>query len=132
MIVAFAHPALLWTGLGLVSVPILIHLIHKRRPRKQRFAAIELVLRSVERLERRWRLKRFLLLLARVSLLAALALAAAGPLLGDEETLSVANSGPQRIAIVVDASLSMRASYEGTTAFARAITRARNSLRCFA
>ncbi len=124
---SFVQPIMLFALLG-AAVPILIHLIHKRRPRKQRFAAIELVMRSVERVQRRWRLKRFLLLLARVMLLAALAVAAAGPLLGDDQTLAVANSGPQRVAIVVDASLSMRAVYDRTTAFARAILRARNMI----
>lgn len=122
---SFVQPLMLFALLG-AAVPILIHLIHKRRPRKQRFAAIELVMRSVERVERRWRLKRFLLLMARVSLLAALALAAAGPLLGDEETLAVAKSGPERLAIVVDASLSMRATYDGSASFARAVRQARN------
>lgn len=122
---SFLQPIMLLGLLG-AAVPILIHLIHKRRPRKQRFAAIELVMRSVERVERRWRLKRFLLLMARVSLLAALAFAAAGPLLSDEETLAVAKSGPERMAIVVDASLSMRALYDGSTSFARAVTQARN------
>ena len=72
---SFAAPIMLFALLG-AAVPILIHLIHKKRPRKQRFAAIELVLNSVERLQKRWRLKRFLLLLARVMLLSALALAA--------------------------------------------------------
>ena len=71
---SFAQPLLLF-GLLAAAVPIIIHLIHKRRPREHKFAAIELLLRSVERVERRWRLRRFLLLAARVALIAALALA---------------------------------------------------------
>lgn len=122
---SFANPLLL---LGLVGalLPILIHLIHKRRPRRQRFAAIELVLQSVERIQRRWRLRRIILLASRVLLLAALSLAAAGPLLGAVDELVTASSGPTRIAIVVDGSMSMRARYDGTSAFARAVTSARN------
>jgi aerotolerance regulator-like protein/VWA domain-containing protein len=122
---SFANPILL-LGLFGAAVPIILHLIHKRRPRKHPFAAIELVLRSVERVERKWRLKRFLLLLSRVSLLAALSLAAAGPLVGGEKALAVVSSGPKRLGIVVDCSLSMRARYGQTSAFIRAVAQARS------
>ncbi|MCK6547828.1 BatA domain-containing protein [Myxococcota bacterium] len=122
---SFANPLFL-LGLFGAAVPIIIHLIHKRKPRKQAFAAMELLMRSIERVERRWRIKRFLLLAARVTLLAALALAAAGPMIGSEEALSVVSSGPKRIAIVIDASLSMRASYGKTSAWSKAITNARS------
>jgi hypothetical protein len=107
-------------------VPIIIHLIHKRKPAPQAFAAIELLLRSVERVEKRWRLRRLLLLLSRVALLAALALAAAGPLLGREADRATSSAGPERLAIVLDGSLSMRARFGGTASFARALTAARN------
>ncbi len=122
---SFLNPLMLLGLLG-AAIPIVIHLIHKRRPRSQQFGAMELVLKSVERVQRRWRLKRFLLLASRVTLLAALALAAAGPLLGRQAELTTRTGGPQRLAIVIDASLSMRARYEGTSSFARALTGARN------
>ena len=122
---SFLKPAMLLALLGAL-VPILIHLIHKRRPRKKKFAAIELLLKSVERVERRWRLRRFLLLLSRVALLAALALAAAGPLLQNEAGTAIARGGPERVAIVLDGSLSMRATYDGTMAFTQAVKEARN------
>lgn len=122
---SFANPLLLLGLLG-ASVPIIIHLIHRHRPRRQMFAAMELLLRSIERVERRMRLKRLLLLAARVALLAALALAAAGPLIGSEQVLSVTSRGPRRLAIVVDTSLSMHARYGDRTAFARALAQARS------
>ncbi|MCB9651850.1 MAG: VWA domain-containing protein, partial [Deltaproteobacteria bacterium] len=122
---SFLNPLML-LGLLAAAVPIVIHLIHKRRPRPQYFGAIELVLRSVERVERRWRLRRLLLLLSRVALLAMLALAAAGPLLGREAERGTSSAGPERLAIVLDGSLSMRARYGGTSSFARALTAARN------
>lgn len=122
---SFLNPLMLLGLLG-AAVPIIIHLIHKRRPRSQYFGAIELVLMSVEKVQRRWRLKRFLLLASRVALLAALALAAAGPLWGRRAELSTRTGGPERLAIVIDASLSMRAVYEGSSSFARALTAARN------
>ena len=122
---SFLNP---WMLLGLLgaAVPIIIHLIHKRRPRAARFAAIELVLRSVDRVERRWRLRRFLLLAARVSLLALLAFAAAGPVIGSVVPVGRSRNGPERVALVVDASLSMRAVYGGDSAFVRAVRAARN------
>jgi hypothetical protein len=122
---SFLNPILL-LGLFGAAVPIIIHLIHKHKPKKQSFAAIELLLRSIERVERKWRLKRFLLLASRVALLAALALAAAGPLFGTEKHLIAMTGGPKRLGIVVDCSLSMRAKYGETSAFQRAIAAARS------
>jgi hypothetical protein len=122
---SFANPILLVALFG-AAIPIIIHLIHKRRPRRQAFAAIELVLKSVERVERRWRIKRFLLLAARVCLLAALSVAAAGPLLGGRKNLVAATSGPRRLGIVIDCSLSMRAQYPQGSAFGRAVAAARS------
>lgn len=122
---SFLNPILLLGLLG-AAVPIIIHLIHKRRPRKQAFAAIELVLRSVERVERRWRIRRFLLLASRVLLLAALSLAAAGPLAGSNRTLAIASKGPKRLGIVIDVTLSMRARYGQQSAFTRAVAAARS------
>lgn len=122
---SFLNP---WMLLGLLgaAVPIIIHLIHKRRPRAEPFAAIELVLRSVERVERRWRLRRILLLAARVGLLAFLAVAAAGPRIGSVTEVGRSRSEPERTALVVDASLSMRARYGRESAFERAVRGARN------
>jgi hypothetical protein len=118
---SFANPLMLF-ALAAAAVPILIHLINRRRPRRQQFAAIEFILRSVERVERRWRLRRFLLLAARVTLLAAVAFAAARPLFGEDAKSHGVASGPERLAIVIDTSLSMRArpAGSGETMFERA------------
>lgn len=122
---SFANPLLL-LGLLAAAVPIIIHLINRRRPRKLPFPAMELLLRSAQRVERRLRLRRILLLSLRVLLLAALALAAAGPLIGEERARVVSRVlGPERVAFVIDASLSMRARYDGRSAFARALAEAR-------
>ncbi len=122
---SFAQPLFLAGLLGAL-VPIIIHLIHRRRPRKQPFPAIELVIQSVQRVERRWRLRRFLLLAARVLLIAALAMAAARPLWGPDLAATQERAGPERLAIVIDATMSMRARYDGEASFERATTEARN------
>lgn len=122
---SFTNPLML-LGLAGALIPILIHLIHRRKPRRQLFAAIEFVLRSVQRVENRWRLRRFLLLASRVLLIAAVALAAAKPLFGDRAIQALARGGPERLAIVIDASLSMRQTHGDRSAFSRALTLARN------
>lgn len=124
---SFAQPFFLIGLLG-AAIPIIIHLIHQRRPRKQKFAAIELVMASVRKVERRWRLRRFLLLASRVALIAALAMAAARPLWGVDEATTLSVSGPQRLAIIIDTTLSMRARFDGATTFSRVLTRARNGI----
>lgn len=126
---SFLQPLMLIGLLGAL-VPIIIHLIQRRRPRRQPFAAIEFVLKSVERVERRWRLRRFLLLAARVAVISALALAAARPLIGEHSASTVAARGPEQVAIVIDTTLSMRARF-GTdqSAFDRARALARDRIR---
>jgi len=127
---SFLQPWML-VGLAAAALPIVIHLIFRSRPRRQPFPAIELLLRSVERMERRWRLRRLLLLAARVLLLAAFVFAASRPFIPDPEdgAGNAAARGPQHCVQVVDASMSMRATYEGTTAFERAIARAKRDAK---
>ena len=67
MNLAFLTPALLG-GLAVLAVPLLIHLISKRRARRVRFAALELLLRSQKRTARSIRLRQILLLLMRTLL----------------------------------------------------------------
>ncbi|MBI2378869.1 MAG: BatA domain-containing protein [Deltaproteobacteria bacterium] len=121
---SFSNPAFLFGLLG-AAVPVIIHLINRKKPRRVRFAAITFIQRSVERVSRRFRIRRFLLLAARVAILAAFSLAAARPFFGTEPARATGTSrGPEAVAIVLDASLSMRATYGRETAFDRARTAA--------
>ena len=122
----FAQPLLLFGLLG-AAAPIIIHLLNLRRPRRQAFAAMELLERSIQRVQRRWRLKRLLLLVSRVALLASLVLAASGPTFESSMGGAVTpSSGPKRVGLVIDASLSMRAQAEGLSSFERALREAKN------
>lgn len=122
---SFLKPGMLF-GLLAAFIPIIIHLIHKRKPRKHEFAAIEFVIRSVRKIERQWRLKRFLLLACRVLLLAALVFAAAHPMIGSRQASLAQSKGPKKIVMIIDGSLSMRAKPGGgRTGFAEAQSRAR-------
>ena len=60
----FANPLLLW-GLGLVSVPIIIHLLNRRKFQVVKWAAMEFLLQANRRNRRRIRLEHLLVLLLR-------------------------------------------------------------------
>lgn len=121
---SFANPLLLLGLLG-AGLPVLIHLIYRRRPQKQAFPAIELLLRSARRVERSLRVRRWVLLASRVLLLAAFAFAAARPM--DHSAAEAVGStvGPEDLALVIDGSMSMRARFGDRTVFGRALERAR-------
>lgn len=60
----FLNPLLLW-ALPLAAVPIIIHLLNKRRFQTVRWAAMEFLLRAMKRNRRRMRMEHFLVLLLR-------------------------------------------------------------------
>jgi hypothetical protein len=74
----FLNPILL-LGLAAVAVPILIHLLNRRKFQKVVWAAMRFLQSSVERNQRRMRLEDMILLALRCLLLALLALALARP-----------------------------------------------------
>ena len=61
----FLHPFLL-AGLAAVTVPILIHLLLRQRPRPRPWAAMRWLLAAAQQASRRYRLTNFLLLLLRI------------------------------------------------------------------
>src|SRR5438445_6685154 len=77
----FIHPFAIALVAGLLSLPVLIHLINMMRHRRVKWAAMEFLLASQKR-HRTWIiLKQFLLLLLRMTAIAALVLMLAQPLL---------------------------------------------------
>ncbi len=124
----FEHPALAYGAL-LGALPPLLHLLDRRKPRAQPFAAIDFVLRAQRGGERRFRLKRLLLMAARMALLVAIPLALARPARSaDAHTLQAA-AGPRATALVVDGSGSMRYHKDGQTLFQRAVREAKGRVR---
>src|SRR4051812_7532186 len=114
---AFVNPALLW-GLGLLAVPILIHLINLWRHRPVQWAAMEFLLESQKK-NRRWIvLRQLLLLLARMAAIAALVLVLAQPLLGNRWGAALGGSRTHHV-ILLDDSFSMSDRWGDTSAFAR-------------
>lgn len=74
----FVTPLLL-AGVALVAVPIVLHLIMRRKPRQIEFPALRLVRKRHETNQRRMKLRHLLLLLLRVAAIAFLAFALARP-----------------------------------------------------
>ncbi len=81
----FASPMLAWMALAGVAMPILIHLLMRRRRQPIAWAAMDLLRRAVRRSARRSRLEQVLLLASRCLLVLAAGLAIAGPQWDDED-----------------------------------------------
>lgn len=115
---SFVHPALLW-GLGLLAVPVVIHLINLFRHRRVEWAAMEFLLVSQKR-SRRWIiLKQLLLLLLRMLAVAAVVFIVAQPLLHNRWGALLGGSKTHHI-VLLDDSFSMSDHWADTTAFAEA------------
>lgn len=126
--ITFANPTLAWGALAAL-LPIVIHLIQRRKPKPLPFGAIELVRRSQQRTVRRLRLRRLLLLLARTLILLLVPLALARPRLeAAGEAAQASGGGPAATAIVLDASFSMGWTQDGETLLDRARADAREVL----
>lgn len=119
----FANPWLLW-GLALGSVPILIHLLHRRTYRETNWAAMRFLLEASRKNSRRMRFEQLILLAVRTLLLLLAALAFAEPLVQALAPQARART-PIQWVIVVDASFSMGTKSETETRFERAKRAAR-------
>ena len=101
----FGSPLLLW-GMALGGIPVLIHLLHKRRYVELPWAAMRFLIAATKKQSRRMRLEQILLLIVRTLILLLIALALARP---SAETLSeyFRAEGPRHRIVVVDATFSM-------------------------
>ena len=61
----FTHPLTMAAGAGLVSAPIIIHLINRMRYRRVRWAAMEFLLKAQKKMRRKMILEQLLLLILR-------------------------------------------------------------------
>jgi hypothetical protein len=75
---SFVFPALL-AGLVLTGVPLLLHLIMRRKPRRQPFPAFRYLVKRHRTNQRRLRLRHLLLLVLRIGLILLICLALARP-----------------------------------------------------
>jgi len=125
MDLSFVHPGLAMAAAGLVSLPILIHILSRRRYRREPFAAMDFVFAAYQRTRRRMRLEGWMLLSLRclVVLLAGMTIARpySGSAVGREW---LGRPRCDRV-IIIDDSLSMQARLaDGSSAFDLAKLRA--------
>ncbi len=118
--IPFLHPGLAGAALLTGLIPVLIHLINRRRYRRVPWAAMSFLLAASRRSARRMRLEQWLLMLARIAVIVLLGLAVARPYMPASAIIPADFSRVHRI-LVVDNSLSMSAKDEaGRTRFSAA------------
>ncbi|MEH6770891.1 BatA domain-containing protein [Maribacter arcticus] len=111
----FKYPEILW-GLLLLLIPILIHLFQLRRFKKTPFTNVKFLKQVVTESRKSSTLKKWLLLLARLGLLAALVIAFAQPFIANESALQ-----EKETVFYLDNSFSMNAEIENGNLFKNTI-----------
>jgi hypothetical protein len=104
----FVSPGFAFAGAALASIPIIIHILNRRRFKTVRWAAMEYLLQAMRKNRRRLKFEQWLLLAIRCLLIFLMGMALARPLGCDNNT--IAALGGQRTALhvfVIDNSYSM-------------------------
>lgn len=123
---SFLNPIML-AGLAAIAVPILIHLLNRRRFQKVVWAAMRFLQVSVEKNQRRMQIEDLILLALRCLLVALIALALARPAWRDAVS-SFLGGGKTVGVLLLDNSLSMGMSDGTTTRFEKAKRAAEQAL----
>lgn len=103
----FVHPSMIGAGAVLALIPVVIHLINRRRHRRVPWAAMSFLLGAYSLSKRRIQLSQWLLMSVRMLIIALILLAVARPYIPAMAMLPVDSTLSHRI-VVVDNSLSMR------------------------
>ena len=93
------------------SIPLILHLLNRERARRLVFSTVRFIQMSHQTNVRRHKLKRLLLLLMRILMLALLGLAFARPFFADNPEFTQKTGGKRNAVIILDTSYSMQ--YEG-------------------
>ena len=116
----FIHPTIAGIALLTGLIPVLIHLLNRRRFRRIPWAAMSFLLAANRRSAKRVQLEQLLLMLARIGVIVLLGLAVARPYVPASAILPGSSSRVHRI-VLVDNSLSMNAhGADGRTRFVAA------------
>ncbi|MBP8300749.1 MAG: BatA domain-containing protein, partial [Planctomycetes bacterium] len=118
--IAFLNPMLLW-ALPLAAVPIIIHLLNRRRFQRVPWAAMTFLLAAMKRNRKRLRMEQWLVLLLRTLAVLLLVSLVSRPQLGGGSLLGTRTHH----VIVLDDSASMTQRAGSTTLFDRAQDRVR-------
>jgi len=114
----FLMPALLLGLLG-VSIPIIIHLLHRQRTQPVLWGAMQFLRESTLQMKRRKKVDHWILMIVRILALAVLALLLARPLWvwGKYLPKGLVSAAPVDVAVVLDHSLSTGRTANGQTVF---------------
>ncbi|MFM1866989.1 MAG: hypothetical protein RL591_397, partial [Planctomycetota bacterium] len=80
---SFLHPALAWAAVGAVALPIVIHLLFRRRRVPVDWAAMEILREAIRRTNRKLRFEQWIVLTLRALTILMAGLAIAVPIFGD-------------------------------------------------
>ncbi len=122
----FLRPEFL-SFLPLAAVPIVIHLLSRRRHRRLDFSAMDFLRRAQKRVRRRLFLEDLLLLLLRTAAVILFILALARPGSSEENKLTL-DRPSQGLIVVMDTSLSMGHRQDGQSSWERARAAASSAL----
>ncbi len=123
----FSFPGILW-ALGLLAIPIIIHLFYFRRYKQVYFTNVRFLKELVEETSHRNKLKNLLILLSRILAFTALILAFAQPFFKDEKSASAHH---KVVSIFIDNSWSMNSSSSDGSLFIQAKKTASDILQAF-
>lgn len=127
---SFLNPVLLLGILG-ASIPIIIHLINKRKSVSHKFAAIDFLLETNKRISIKFKVRQLILLILRASLLMFLALSLAKPFIKNSGGGAEEKNIPTSNVIIIDDSLSMQYSDRQDPFFSSAKTAAKQIVDTF-
>ncbi len=114
-------------GAALAALPVILHLFMRQTPKHVIFPALRLIRERQKQSKKRMKIKNWLLLLARMAILALMALALARPRVYSEVPLGD-ESQPMALGLVFDTSLSMEYKDKDKTRLDEAKERAKEIL----
>lgn len=112
----FINPAFLF-ALAASALPLLIHLLSRRRAREVPFSSLRFLERSDRKSMRRINLRRLILLALRTLAIALIALAFARPVITGRTASLFPGKEPKAVVVMIDRSYSMGARGSGGTSF---------------
>jgi hypothetical protein len=115
-------------GAALAAIPVILHLFMRQTPKHVIFPALRLIRERHKRSKKQLKIKNWLLLAARMLLLALMALALARPTLNSETSLGD-REVPTALAFVFDTSMSMQYTERGNDRLTEAKLRAAEILK---
>src|SRR4051794_11644734 len=105
--VGFVTWSFFWAGLAAVSIPIIIHILNRRRFKTVTWAAMDFLLRAMKKNRRRLRFEQWVLLATRCLVVFLLGMALARPLACENRSLAGLGGRTGLNVFVIDNSYSM-------------------------